>query len=79
MVRDLRPRRGLRGANRRRADDDDSAKALFYMPRLCAPERTGWAAGQRERSEIPRSRLRRMIRNVRILSASANQLRVACN
>ena len=36
--------------------------------------------GKREaHAEFPRSRLRRMISNVRILAASAGELRVACN
>ncbi len=47
---------------------------------MCACRERVARLGKREaHAEFPRSRLRRMISNVRILSASAGQLQVACN
>ena len=62
-------------------DDDDSAKALFYIADdyVRLRERVARLGKREAHAEFPRSRLRRMISNVRILSASAGQLRVACN
>ena len=62
-------------------DDDDSAKALFYIADdyIRLRERVARLGKREAHAEFPRSRLRRMISNVRILSASAGQLRAACN
>jgi p-cumate 2,3-dioxygenase beta subunit len=62
-------------------DDDDSAKALFYIADdyVRLRERVARLGKREAHAEFPRSRLRRMVSNVRILSASAGQLRVACN
>jgi p-cumate 2,3-dioxygenase subunit beta len=62
-------------------DDDDSAKALFYIADdyVRLRERVARLGKREAHAEFPRSRLRRMISNVRILSASAERLRVACN
>lgn len=62
-------------------DDDDSAKALFYIADdyVRLRERVTRLGKREAHAEFPRSRLRRMISNVRILSASASELRVACN
>jgi p-cumate 2,3-dioxygenase subunit beta len=62
-------------------DDDDSAKALFYIADdyVRLRERVARLGKREAHAEFPRSRLRRMISNVRVLSASAGQLRVACN
>jgi p-cumate 2,3-dioxygenase subunit beta len=62
-------------------DDDDSAKALFYVADdyVRLRERVARLGKREAHAEFPRSRLRRMISNVRILSASAGRLTVACN
>ena len=62
-------------------DDDDAAKALFYIADdyVRLRERVARLGKREAHAEFPRSRLRRMISNVRILSASAGQLRAACN
>jgi p-cumate 2,3-dioxygenase beta subunit len=62
-------------------DDDDSAKALFYIADdyIRLRERVARLGKREAHAEFPRSRLRRMISNVRILSASPGQLRTACN
>jgi p-cumate 2,3-dioxygenase beta subunit len=62
-------------------DDDDSAKSLFYIADdyIRLRERVGRLNKREAHAEFPRSRLRRMVGNVRILSASAGRLEVACN
>jgi p-cumate 2,3-dioxygenase beta subunit len=62
-------------------DDDDAAKALFYIADdyVRLRERVARLGKREAHAEFPRSRLRRMVSNVRILSASAGNLRVACN
>ena len=62
-------------------DDADSAKALFYIADdyVRLRERVARLGKREAHAEFPRSRLRRIVSNVRILSASAAQLRVACN
>jgi p-cumate 2,3-dioxygenase beta subunit len=62
-------------------DDDDAAKALFYIADdyVRLRERVARLGKREAHAEFPRSRLRRMISNVRVLSASAGALRVACN
>jgi p-cumate 2,3-dioxygenase subunit beta len=62
-------------------DDDDPAKALFYIADdyVRLRERVARLGKREAHAEFPRSRLRRMISNVRIVSASAGQLQVASN
>jgi p-cumate 2,3-dioxygenase beta subunit len=62
-------------------DDDDSAKSLFYIADdyVRLRERVARLNKREAHAEFPRSRLRRMISNVRILAASAGRLEVACN
>jgi p-cumate 2,3-dioxygenase beta subunit len=62
-------------------DDDDSAKALFYIADdyVRLRERVARLGKREAHAEFPRSRLRRMVSNVRVLSASTGQLQVACN
>jgi p-cumate 2,3-dioxygenase beta subunit len=62
-------------------DDDDSAKALFYIADdyVRLRERVARLGKREAHAEFPRSRLRRMVSNVRVLSAAAGQLQVACN
>jgi p-cumate 2,3-dioxygenase beta subunit len=62
-------------------DDDDSAKALFYIADdyVRLRERVARLGKREAHAEFPRSRLRRMVSNVRILSALSGRLRVACN
>jgi p-cumate 2,3-dioxygenase beta subunit len=62
-------------------DDDDAAKVLFYIADdyVRLRERVARLGKREAHAEFPRSRLRRMVSNVRILSASAGQLSVACN
>jgi p-cumate 2,3-dioxygenase beta subunit len=62
-------------------DDDDSAKALFYIADdyVRLRERVARLGKREAHAEFPRSRLRRMISNVRILSTSERELRAACN
>jgi len=62
-------------------DDDDPARALFYIADdyVRLRERVVRLGKKEAHAEHPHSRLRRTISNVRILSASAAQLRVACN
>src|SRR5271170_7037892 len=62
-------------------DDDDSAKALFYIADdyVRLRERVARLGKREAHAEFPRSRLRRMVSNVRILSASAGLLQAACN
>ena len=62
-------------------DDADSAKALFYVADdyVRLRERVARLGKREAHAEFPRSRLRRMVSNVRILSASAGRLRAACN
>jgi p-cumate 2,3-dioxygenase beta subunit len=62
-------------------DDDDPAKALFYIADdyVRLRERVARLGKREAHAEFPRSRLRRMVSNVRILSASPGQLRAACN
>jgi p-cumate 2,3-dioxygenase beta subunit len=62
-------------------DDDDSAKALFYIADdyVRLRERVARLGKREAHAEFPRSRLRRMVSNVRILSASAGQVQIACN
>src|SRR5476649_314455 len=59
-------------------DDDDSAKALFYIADdyVRLRERVARLGKREAHAEFPRSRLRRMISNVRVLSASAGQVQV---
>jgi p-cumate 2,3-dioxygenase beta subunit len=63
------------------ADDADAAKALFYIADdyVRLRERVVRLGKKEAHAEFPRSRMRRMISNVRILAASAGRLRVACN
>ncbi|HZZ88897.1 MAG TPA: aromatic-ring-hydroxylating dioxygenase subunit beta [Caulobacteraceae bacterium] len=63
------------------ADDADAAKALFYIADdyVRLRERVVRLGKREAHAEFPRSRMRRMISNVRILSAAGGQLRVACN
>ena len=62
-------------------DDADSAKALFYIADdyVRLRERVARLGKREAHAEFPRSRLRRMISNVRILSVAAGQLSAACN
>ena len=62
-------------------DDDDPAKALFYIADdyVRLRERVARLGKREAHAEFPRSRLRRMVSNVRILPASPGQLRAACN
>jgi len=62
-------------------DDDDSAKALFYIADdyVRLRERVTRLGKREAHAEFPRSRLRRMISNVRLLSEAPGELRVACN
>jgi p-cumate 2,3-dioxygenase beta subunit len=63
------------------ADDADPKTALFYIADdyVRLRERVARLGKKEAHAEFPRSRLRRMVSNVRILSASAGQLQVACN
>ena len=63
------------------SDDADPKTALFYIADdyIRLRERVARLGKREAHAEFPRSRLRRMVSNVRILSASAGQLRVACN
>ena len=62
-------------------EGDDPNTSLFYIADdyVRLRERVVRLGKREAHAEFPRSRLRRMITNVRILSASAGQLRVACN
>jgi p-cumate 2,3-dioxygenase beta subunit len=62
-------------------DDDESAKALFYIADdyVRLRERVARLGKREAHAEFPRSRLRRMVSNVRILAASSGEVRVACN
>jgi p-cumate 2,3-dioxygenase beta subunit len=62
-------------------DDDDSAKSLFYIADdyVRLRERVGRLNKREAHAEFPRSRLRRMISNVRILSSGVGRLEAACN
>jgi p-cumate 2,3-dioxygenase beta subunit len=62
-------------------DDADPKTALFYIADdyVRLRERIVRLGKREAHAEFPRSRLRRMISNVRILSASEGGLRVACN
>ena len=62
-------------------DDDNPAKALFYIADdyVRLRERVARLGKREAHAEFPRSRLRRIVSNVRILSASAGHLSVACN
>ena len=62
-------------------EGDDPNRSLFYIADdyVRLRERVVRLGKREAHAEFPRSRLRRMISNVRILSASAGQLRVACN
>jgi p-cumate 2,3-dioxygenase beta subunit len=63
------------------SDDADPKTALFYIADdyVRLRERVARLGKREAHAEFPRSRLRRMISNVRILAASAGELRVACN
>jgi len=63
------------------AEDADPKTELFYIADdyVRLRERVARLGKREAHAEFPRSRLRRMISNVRILSASAGQLRAACN
>ena len=63
------------------SDDADPKTALFYIADdyIRLRERVARLGKREAHAEFPRSRLRRMVSNVRILSASAGQLRAACN
>lgn len=63
------------------ADDADPKTALFYIADdyVRLRERVARLGKKEAHAEFPRSRLRRMVSNVRILCASAGQLQVACN
>ena len=62
-------------------DDDDAKTSLFYIADdyVRLRERVARLNKREAHAEFPRSRLRRMIGNVRILSAAGDRLRVACN
>lgn len=62
-------------------EDDDPNTSLFYIADdfVRLRERVGRLGKREAHAEFPRSRLRRMISNVRILSAAEGRLRVACN
>jgi p-cumate 2,3-dioxygenase beta subunit len=62
-------------------DDDDPAKSLFYIADdyVRLRERVARLNKREAHAEIPHSRTRRMISNVRILSIEAGLARVACN
>jgi p-cumate 2,3-dioxygenase beta subunit len=63
------------------ADDADPKTALFYIADdyVRLRERVARLGKREAHAEFPRSRLRRMVSNVRILSASGGALQVACN
>jgi len=62
-------------------DDADPKTALFYIADdyVRLRERVARLGKREAHAEFPRSRLRRMIGNVRILSASEGQVQAACN
>jgi p-cumate 2,3-dioxygenase beta subunit len=63
------------------ADDADPKTALFYIADdyVRLRERVARLGKREAHAEFPRSRLRRSISNVRVLSASEGRLSVACN
>ena len=62
-------------------EDADSKRSLFYIADdyVRLRERVVRLGKREAHAEFPHSRLRRMIGNVRILSAAENLLEVACN
>ncbi len=62
-------------------DDDDPARSLFYIADdyVRLRERVKRLTKKEAHAEYPRSRLRRMVSNVRILGGEARALKVACN
>jgi p-cumate 2,3-dioxygenase beta subunit len=63
------------------SDDADPKTALFYIADdyVRLRERVARLGKREAHAEFPRSRLRRIVSNVQILTASEGQLRVACN
>jgi len=62
-------------------EDDDPNKSLFYIADdyVRLRERVVRLGKREAHAEFPRSQMRRMISNVRILSAASGRLRVASN
>jgi p-cumate 2,3-dioxygenase beta subunit len=62
-------------------EGDDPTRSLFYIADdyVRLRERVGRLCKREAHAEFPHSRLRRTVSNVRILAASASELRVTCN